>query len=237
MTLAARWCSGKLRLGIAGYLSCLAFSLAMVMFASGGHLLLACGVSLALAGAFYRAGLKALCRAWLWGMVAVLIVSSALLEGSADWVVLGLPLSWPGLASGVQMGSRVVAIVVTVSGFTASVSIGELASVLERCGLKGLGFALGVAFNMLPVVQDTATATYHALCLRGGFRRERLRAVRLLVVTIVVNSLRHVDDIVSAAEARAFSSDQSPIQPIQWQRGDLALGGFLLAATLGLLLI
>ncbi len=237
MTLSARWSGGKLRLGTAGYLSCLAFSLAMVMFASGGRTLLACGVSLALAGAFYRAGLKALRRAWLWGMVALLIASSALLEGGADWVVLGLPLSWPGLASGVQMGSRVVTIVVTVSGFTASVSISELAGVLERCGLKGLGFALGVAFNMLPVVQDTATASYHALCLRGGFRRERLRAIRLLLVTIIVNSLRHADDIVSAAEARAFSPGRFPIPPIRWQRGDMALAGFLLAATVGLMLI
>lgn len=90
---------------------------------------------------------------------------------------------------------------------------------------------------MLPAVQDTATATYHALCLRGGFRRERLRAVRLLLITIVVNSLRHADDIVSAAEARAFSPGQSPAQQIQWQRSDLALAGFLLAATLGLLMI
>jgi energy-coupling factor transporter transmembrane protein EcfT len=135
------------------------------------------------------------------------------------------------------MALRATAIIVAVSGFAESVSISELAMLLERAGLKGLGFALGVAVNVLPLLQETATTAFQALRLRGGFRRARLRAMRLLLVTIIVNSLRHADNIICAAEARAFSPERPVIRRIKFQRGDVVLVGFLSALLLGVLLL
>ena len=237
MTMAARWNARTLQLGTIGYQSCLIFSLTLAMFVSGWRTMMVCVLSLMLACLFYRAGLGPLRCVWLWVLIAFLVVPSALLGDNPDWTVLGTLWSWLGLAMGIQMAARAVAIVVAVSGFAASVSISELAGLLECIGLKGLGFALGVAFNMLPIVQETATVTYHALRLRGGFRRERLQAIRLLLITIIVNSLRHADDIVSAAEARAFSPGHSPGQRIQWTRNDLVLTSALFAVAIGLLLL
>jgi energy-coupling factor transporter transmembrane protein EcfT len=134
------------------------------------------------------------------------------------------------------MALRATIILVTVTGFAATVPVGDLAGLMERAGLKGLGFALGVAVNMLPTVQETVTNAYQALRLRGGFRRQRLQAVRFLLVTVVVNSLRHADDIVNAAEARAFAADRVWLRPIVWRRGDVAVAGILVAASALLLL-
>ncbi len=225
------------RLGTLGYLSCLAFSLAVAMLAQGWAVAVAAAAALLLALAAYPAGFRPLASGRLWLLVALLVAPAALLGGPPTWPVWGVALSRPGLASGLQMALRAVAIVVAVAGFAASVAVSELAGLLEQVGLKGLGFALGVAMSMLPVVRRTAITSYQALRLRGGIRRRPLRAARLLLITVVANSLRHADDIVSAAEARAFSAARARPLPVSWRWGDLALALALTAAAVALQLL
>jgi energy-coupling factor transporter transmembrane protein EcfT len=215
----------NLQPSVIGYLLCFVFSVLMAMLTPGWRVGLACLAATALALVFYRAGLEPLRRVWLWVLLALLVGSSAWLGDDGE-----------GLAAGIQMAFRTVTIVIAATGFAASVSIGELTELLEQAGVKGLGFALGVAVNFLPVAQETATTTFHALRLRGGFRREWWRAMRLLLTTIVVNSLRHVEDIVSAAEARAFSTTCARPLHIAWRRGDRILAGVLLLMALAVML-
>lgn len=224
------------RLGTLGYLACLLFSVAAAMLAQGWGLAAVCGLALALAVAFYPRALRALGMGRLWLLVALLLVPAGLFGAPPAWQVGPLALSRAGLAAGVHMVLRALAIVVGVGGFANSVPLSELAGLLERAGLKGLGFALGVAVNALPVVSETATTAYQALRLRGGFRRQRLQALRLLLVTVVANSLRHADDVVSAAEARAFSVERARPLPVTWRRRDLALTGALAIAAVAVAL-
>ena len=224
------------KLATAGQVACLTFSLVMAALAPGWHVALVCAMTLGLGVAFYRPGLRLLLSARVWLFLALLVGPSALLLAPPDVTVAGLPFSWLGLETGLQMALRAVAIVVAVAGFSANVSVSALAGLLERAGLKGLGFSLGVAVNMLPTIQETVSNAYQALRLRGGFRRQRWQAMRLLLVTVVVNALRHADDIVSAAEARAFSVARARHQPMEWRPLDLALTIFLAMAGLVLLL-
>jgi energy-coupling factor transporter transmembrane protein EcfT len=127
------------------------------------------------------------------------------------------------------MALRAAGIVVAVAGFARSVSALELAGLLERAGLKGLGFSLGVAVNMLPTVRETGISTWQALRLRGGFRGQRIHALRLLFVGIIANSLRHADDIVNAAEARAFNVERTRGLPVKRIPPPTALLGSFLA--------
>lgn len=222
--------------GTPGRLSCLAFSLAVAALTRGWWLVLACGLVVALALAFCRASLRYLASPRFWAFVGFLLLPAALWGGPRDWGIGWLMLSRTGLATGAQMALRAVAIVVGVAGFAASVSVSELAGLLERAGLKGLGFSLGVALNMLPIVEESLTNAYQALRMRGGFRRQRVRALRLLLVTVVANSLRHADDIVSAADARAFSVERARPLPVTWHRSDLVLIGALAALAVALAL-
>jgi energy-coupling factor transporter transmembrane protein EcfT len=228
----ARW---EPRLGTLGHLGCLAFSLAVAVLAQGWRVAIACSLTLILAAVFYPSGLRSLLSRRLGLFLGLLLVPAALF-GPGDWTLGGVTLSLQGLVAGTQMALRAITILAAVAGFAASVSISELSGLLERAGLKGLGFALGVAFNMLPIVQETATNAYHALRLRGGFRRQRCQAIRLLLITVLVNSLRHAEDIVNAAEARAFSITRARPMSIMWRRSDLAVAGILLAGALALFL-
>jgi energy-coupling factor transporter transmembrane protein EcfT len=226
----ARW---EPRLGTLGHLGCLVFSLAVAVLAQGWRVAIACGLTLVLAAIFYPSGLRSLPSRRLGLFLGLLLVPAALF-GPGDWTLGGVTLSLQGLLAGTQMALRAITILVAVTGFAASVSVSELSGLLERAGLKGLGFALGVAFNMLPIVQETATNAYQALRLRGGFRRQRWRAVRLLLITVVVNTLRHAEDIVNAAEARAFSITRARPMSLIWRRDDLVLAGILLVVAFAL---
>jgi energy-coupling factor transporter transmembrane protein EcfT len=228
----ARW---EPRLGTLGHMGCLVFSLAVAVLAQGWRVAIACSLTLILAAVFYPSGLRSL-LSWRLGLFLVLLLVPAALFGPGDWILGGVTLSLQGLVAGTQMALRAITILAAVAGFAASVSISELSGLLERAGLKGLGFALGVAFNMLPIVQETATNAYHALRLRGGFRRQRWRAGRLLLITVLVNSLRHAEDIVNAAEARAFSITRARPMSLVWRRSDMAVVGTLLAGALALFL-
>lgn len=196
---------GTRTMGTGGYLACLIFAMVVAVLAQGWRLAIACVIVLLLAAIFFPKGLRVLKdRRFLLFLLFVLIPPSLLLEPKTLTVGF-VDLSQAGLAIGVNMALRATTIAVAVAGFSAAVSIGELSRLLEQVGFKGLGFSLGVAMNILPIIRETISTVYQALRMRGGFRRRRLHAFRLLLVTIVVHTLRHADNIVDAAEARAFS--------------------------------
>jgi len=225
-SIGTRW-----RLGTLGHTSCLAFALVLAVSATGTRLVLAALLVGLLAVAFQRGGLRSLASLRVWAILALMVVPASLVVGRADLRMWGVALSYEGIGTGAQMALRALAIIIAVTGFAASVSVNEAGGVLERAGLKGLGFAVGVAVNMLPTLADTSANAYHAMRLRGGWRRWRLQPVRLLLVTMVANSLRHADDIVHAAEARAFAVGRRRALPPLWRGRDLALAVGLLAAA------
>ncbi len=216
------------RLGTLGLLACLVFGMATAILAQGWRVAIACGLALLLSLVFFPVALSVLASRRYWLFITFLILPAVLLLGPGTWAVGPITLSAQGLETGVRMALRATALIVAVTGFAASVSVSDLASLVEGAGLRGLGFALGVAVNMLPTIQEMTTNAYQALRLRGGFRRRRWQAIRLLLVTVVVNSLRHADDIVGAAEARAFSTVRAQPQRIPWRAEDVAVAVVLL---------
>ncbi|MGC8836992.1 MAG: energy-coupling factor transporter transmembrane component T [Anaerolineae bacterium] len=167
---------------------------------------------------------------WRW----MLILGGLVL---APWALAGEGGRWAGFLLGLQMALRASAVLVAAHLFASAVSVAELVALFEGLGARGLGFAVGVAFNLLPTVQEIARTTYHAMRLRGAFRRPGLRAARLFLVTLVVGALRHADEIVAAAEARAFD----PAGPAQARvprpvRADAGLAVLVLVTTAAALL-
>lgn len=151
------------------------------------------------------AALRPLMSRRYWTLIASLVLLGGMaLDEQRDVVLWRVALSSTGLWLGLQMAARATVILTAMGVFTRRVSVGELATLLGRLGAGELGFVLGLAVNLLPVVQQTSANALAAMRLRGGFRRRRLRALRLLLVTILVNALRYGDDVIGAAEARAF---------------------------------
>lgn len=166
----------------------------------------------------------------VWPTLCVFAVLLGAFAGEPDVRVLGVSLSSWGLSLGLQMVARALAILLAVHTLTTRLSLSVLASLFERLGCKGLGFALGVAVNSLPMVQRNAADVLTALRLRGGFRRQPLRVARLFLLTTIVNAVREAEDIVAAAEARGFRPESARSVGLSWQSGDTLLAVAMLAS-------
>lgn len=210
----------RVRMGTAGHLAVFLWSLAMVMLVPAHRLPWAAALCLGVSALVYPVSLRRLLRVRWLVMMAMLALPPVFLLGESDLLVLGVSLSSEGLMAGMQIALRLVVVLVAVDGFTAAVDIAAIAGLLERFGLQGLGFSLGVALNLAPALQTSATCTWRSLWMRGGLRRQRWRGIRLLLVTVVANSLRRAEDIALAAEARAFCPENARSMPVKAGRFD-----------------
>ena len=150
-----------------------------------------------------RSGWQVLTRRRFWLFVLSIVALSPLILGEADvrWGVLRL--SRAGLEMGLWMALRAATLMLAFSASLAVLTVSQMIQLFDAMQLRGLGFALGVALNLGPVLRDVVEAAYHTLRLRGGFRRPA-RNSRLFLITVIANGLRYGDDVVKAALARAF---------------------------------
>jgi energy-coupling factor transporter transmembrane protein EcfT len=207
------------RLGTSGRLGCFVAVLLVAVLLGGARAGLALALSLGLALLFHPAALRIARNRTVLAFVATLLVSGALWLGPADSRVGPVAVSSSGLAAGLWMALRALAILIATRGLAASTSPGELAGLLERLGLRGMGFTLGVAVNLLPALERSSCHTWDTLRIRGGLRRRRRLTLRLAALTVMSNALRRADEIAIAAEARGFGLRRA--RPLPLRRGPL----------------
>lgn len=224
--------------GSLGHILLLVWMLLLIFLTPAERLWLSAALSLAAAVVLYPVSFGRLLRWRTLVLLAMVFLASAFLGAhQPDTHLLGIPYSTTGLIGGLQMVLRAVVILVAVDGFSGAVEIGEVAGMFERLGLRGLGFSIGVAFNLLPALRQAGANTWHAMWMRGGLRTRRLHALRLMLVTIITNALRRGDEIALAAEVRAFTPERSRAIPLRRGRLDRWLVFPLLAVLLAVLLI
>ena len=166
-----------------------------------------------------------------------ILALSPLILGEADVRYGWLRFSRTGLETGLWMALRAATLTLAFSVSLGSLTVTQMMHLFESIGLRGLGFALGVALNIGPVLRDVIEAAYHTIRLRGGFRRPISNAP-LFLVTMIANSLRYGDDVVVAASARGFDpgGPSSQVDPLAG-RVDRAFIAGLAAVGAGLLLL
>ena len=222
------------KLGTVSYLIIFAWSLGAVMFMPAQRLILAGGLCFLVAALIYPRSFRRLMRPRWVGMIVLLALPPIFFLGDLDRTFWFIRYSSEGLVSSLQIILRIIVVLVTVDGFTSSVDIASIAGLLERFGLRGLGFSMGVALNLLPSLQTAALNTWHSLWMRGGLRARRWRGIRLLLLTIITNALRRTEEIALAAEGRAFCPEQSRAMPLRSGSLDwvVAVGAVILTLSL-----
>jgi energy-coupling factor transport system permease protein len=229
---------GAVWLGSLGHVLLLVWMLSLVLLVPATRIWLSAGICLVVAVALYPVSFRRLLRWRILLLLGMILLASLFFGGvQPDSRLFGIPFSIVGLVGGLQMVVRAVVILVAVDGFSAAVEIGEVAGMVERLGLRGLGFSIGVAFNLLPALRQAGLNTWHSMWMRGGLRKRRLRSLRLMLVTIITNALRRGDEIALAAEARAFTPERSRLIPLRRGRLDSWLALPLLAVLLAVLFI
>lgn len=209
--------------GPVGYLFLLLWTLVLVLLAPPDYTFVAAGIAL-LANVVFRylpTGKSTTAPVWrgfrlrrllLFAGLMILPALISAVEVGPDAQVRAV--SGAVLADGARMLVRALVIMVAVNQFANTVSIGEIAALFERAGLHGLGFALGVAVNLFPILRHTMSNTWGSMRMRGGFRRQRLHHLRLFLTTLVYTTLRRAEMIALAAETRAYSPENSHPAPL-----------------------
>ena len=230
-------------LGVWGHLAILGWVLVMVALLPAGRLPWLAGLILLLAAIQRGEALSALSGWRLWLLLASIVTISPFIIGKPDMAWMGISLSREGLAAGVSMALRALCISLAFAASIGALSVTQMTGLFERIGLRGMGFALGVALNMLTLLGDVVSVTYHSCRLRGGFRRNIWGNSRRMLIAILVSSLRHADDVVLAASARAFDLDSDSASAGEGPRArrrpvvavDVALFAALAAASVALM--
>ncbi len=150
--------------------------------------------------------LRPILRARFWVFLLAPVAAGALFIGVRDLPIAALRVSREGLAAGVAMSARAVCLLLIFQLALGGLSVSGLIRLLHLRKLRGLGFALGVAHNMLATLSETSRVVLSTLRLRGALARHPLRSLRLFVVAVVSAGLRHAEDIVHAAAARGFDA-------------------------------
>jgi energy-coupling factor transporter transmembrane protein EcfT len=209
------------KLGTVGYLAIFLWSVVTVMVTPARLLPWVAGLCLLVAALVYPSSYQRILR-WRWLLMIILLaLPSVFLVGELDRSLGGIRYSSEGLTTAVQIVARVLVILISVEGFTSSVDISSVGGLLERAGLHGLGFSIGVALNLLPALQQSALNAWRSLWMRGGLRKKRWRGLRLLFMTIMGNALGRAEEIALAAEARAYTPERSRALPVKvgkWDR-------------------
>lgn len=222
--------SPKPLIGSLGHLSIFLWALGMALLPSVTRGILLALITLGALTLLYPTALKRLARPrWLviFGSLFLINVFFGVSEQEPDLTALGFSFSSAVILGGIQMTLRAMVILLAADGLSSSVDIVEVAGLLERGGLRGLGFSIGVATNLLPDLRQSGMNAWHSLRMKGGFRAQWRRGVQLLVVTIFSNALRHAEQIVFAAEVRAFRPELSRKSPLRVGRLDWWLVGGL----------
>jgi energy-coupling factor transporter transmembrane protein EcfT len=191
------------QLGTVGHLFIFLWSLGMVMLVPMTKLVGTAVLCLVVTAVVYPHAFRRILRLRFLVMLALLALPPLFL------------MAEQGGQTALQIGLRFVVVLTAVDGFTHAVDISQIAGLLERLGLRGLGFSLGVALNLLPGLQQSSIHAWQSLRMRGGLRQKKWRGLRLLVITIVTNALRRAEEIALAAEARAFSPDHCRPAPLE----------------------
>lgn len=201
--------SGLIQVGTFGHLVIFIWLLAMVSMMPQRNLLLGAVICLLVIAGIYPAVFKRMFNQRLVLLGLVLILPPVFMLGEVDRTLFGIAYSSEGFMAGLRAGVRFWVVVLAVFGFTQSVDISSLAGLLERFGLQGLGFSIGVALNLVPSLRDAAVKSWYSLKVKGGFRKQWLRGAQLYLVVVITNALRQAEEIALAAESRAFSPEKS----------------------------
>jgi energy-coupling factor transporter transmembrane protein EcfT len=182
-----------------------------------------------------REAMRLLRRSRFWIFVLTAVVAGPFLVGEPDVTVGPFHLSQEGLRAGLEMGGRAFALTLAFSLGLSTLSLSDVVAVFDRLGLRGLGFATGLAVNLLGTLREMVTVTLQTIWLRGGMRRP-WTALRLFLITVVANTLRYGDEAVNVAAVRAFDPNGGQVTPLPLRRADLWLAAALVACS-GLFLL
>jgi len=211
----------RIPLGTLGHLAVFLWCLVLVLSSTPENMFWITGLCIVVLMILYPGVWRSIINARRLLLLGLIAIPPLFFLGDADKIFLGIPYSSVGSIISLHIGLKFIVVLMALEGMTSAVEISALAGILERFGLKGLGFSMGVAVNLLPSLQKSCTQSWLALKMRGGLRKSWWKGLKLFSLTSITCALKRAEEIALAAESRAFSPEKTrplPIarSPIDW---------------------
>ena len=213
----------RFSLGTIGHLGLFIWSLGIMMFSPSKTIFWSAALCILVLVVIYPRSWRSVLTMRRLALMLILVIPPLFFFGEVDCEFLGIGISTTGLQTSRQIFLRFLVVMYALEGFTNSVDITSIAGLLERCGLHGLGFSMGVAINLIPTLQKSITRSWQSLKMKGGLRKKRWRGLMLFMLTAVTNVLVNAEDMALAAESRAFNSGKTRPAPIKKSNFDWVL--------------
>ncbi|MGH7907950.1 MAG: energy-coupling factor transporter transmembrane component T family protein [Candidatus Binataceae bacterium] len=146
-------------------------------------------------------------------------------------------LSRASLMFGFGRGIKLAELLATSVLFLSTTKVEEFTVGLSKLGVPyRVGFAITLAFRLVPLFIDSALTVFQAQSLRGyDFNRggpiERVRRYVPVIIPVVMGALRKANAMAMALEARGFGRNSRPTSFIDYPVGmrDIIASGALAA--------
>ncbi len=187
--------------------------------------LLPLGLILAAAAQFTRSWPNFYRLRWLFVMV---VTSTAIAwmvfyrQGAPIAVIGPLYISRASLTFGLGRGIKLAELLATSVLFLSTTKVEEFTVGLSRLGVPyRVGFAITLAFRLVPLFIDSALTVVQAQSLRGhNFNRgglaERIRRYVPVMIPVFMGALRKANNMAIALEARGFGMSAQPTSYIEY---------------------
>jgi len=213
----------RFSLGTIGHLGLFIWSLGIMMFSPSKTIFWSAALCILVLVVIYPRTWRNVLTMRRLTLLLILVIPPLFFFGEIDHEFFGIGISTTGLQTSRQIFLRFLVVMYALEGFTNSVDITSIAGLLERCGLHGLGFSMGVAINLIPTLQKSITRSWQSLKMKGGLRKKRWRGLMLFMLTASTNVLVNAEDMALAAESRAFNSGKTRPAPIKKSNFDWVL--------------
>jgi energy-coupling factor transporter transmembrane protein EcfT len=170
-------------------------------------------------------------------MIAITLIQA--LSGGPPYISVGpIPISEPGLATGLVVAFRLAAMGIAFMMFSATTDPFDWGLSMYRSGVPyRVAFMFAFAMRFFPLLQEELLVIRNALAARGSdvfslrnpFRF--LRGVAMSVVPLGLGALRRSQDIALAMELRGFGYAEeagirrSLFRDVRLRRNDYVVGG------------
>ena len=204
----------RIPLGTLGHLAVFLWCLVLVLSSTPENMFWITGLCIVVLMILYPGVWRSIINARRLLLLGLIAIPPLFFLGEVDKIFLGIPYSSVGSIISLHIGLKFIVVLMALEGMTSAVEISALAGILERFGLKGLGFSMGVAVNLLPSLQKSCTQSWLALKMRGGLRKSWWKGLKLFSLTSITCALKRAEEIALAAVSRAFSPEKTRPLPI-----------------------
>ena len=180
---------------------------------------------------------------WLFIMIVTFTTLSWMVfyrQGRALAVVGPLFISRSSLIFGLGRGLKLAELLATSVLFLSTTKVEEFTVGLSRLGVPyRVGFAITLAFRLVPLFMDSALAVVDAQRLRGhdfgrGGPIARIRAYVPVMIPVFMGALRKANNMAMALEARGFGRLTKPSSFIAYVMGLTDYCAFSVMGAVGL---